>query len=281
LTSLGAVLHVEGADADALYSAMAWLRRRQPRIEAALAARHLAEGTLVLCDLTSTYCEGRPCPLAQFGPSRDGQKGQGQIVVGLVCHAAGCPVAVEVCPGNTGDPTPLAPQLQQWRGQFHLQRMALVGDRGLRTDARIRAELPPVPGLDWVSARRRPAIQELVKAGALALTRLAETDVLECTAPPYPQERLIACRTPLLALERARKREALLQAPEREWDAIVPTTTRTTCRLTGQAAIALRVEKVRNRFKMGKPCQIASTETQLRYTRDTPRRAADAALDGV
>jgi hypothetical protein len=280
-TSLGAVLHVEAADADALYSAMDWLLRRQPRLEAALAARHLAEGTLVLCDLTSTYFEGRTCPLAQFGHSRDGKKGKVQIVVGLVCNAAGCPVAVEVFPGNTGDPTTLAPQLQKLRGQFHLQRMVLVGDRGLLTDARIRAELQPVPGLDWVSALRRPAIQELVKAGSLDLTRLAETDLLECTDPTYPQERLIACRNPVLAAERARKREALLQATERELDAIVQATTRATRRLTGQAAIALRVGKVRNRFKMGKHFQIAITDTQLRYTRDTQRLAADAALDGV
>jgi Transposase DDE domain len=280
-TSLGAVLQVEAADADALYSAMDWLRRRQPRIEAALAARHLAEGTLVLCDLTSTYFEGRTCPLAQFGHSRDGKKGKVQIVVGLVCNAAGCPVAVEVFPGNTGDPPTLAPQLQKLRGQFHLQRMVLVGDRGLLTDARIRAELQPVPGLDWVSALRRPAIQHLVEAGSLDLTRLAETDVLEFTDPIYAQERLIACRNPLLALERARKREALLQATERELDAIVQATTRPTRRLTGQAAIALRVEKVRNRFKMGKHVQIAITDTQLRYTRDTQRIAADAALDGV
>jgi DDE family transposase len=280
-TSLGALLHVEAADADALYGAMDWLLRRQPRIEAALAARHLAEGTLVLCDLTSTYFEGRTCPLAQFGHSRDGKKGKVQIVVGLVCDAAGCPVAVEVFPGNTGDPTTLAPQLQKLRAQFHLQRMVLVGDRGLLTDARIRAELQPVPGLDWVSALRRPAIQQLVEAGALDLTRLAETDVLEFTAPPYPQERLIACRNPLLALERARKREALLQATERELDAIVQATTRTSRRLTGQAAMASRVAKVRNRFKMGKHFQIAITDTQLRYTRDSQRIAADAALDGV
>src|SRR5919198_2838337 len=280
-TSLGDTLGVEAADADALYLAMDWLLPRQPQIEAALAARHLAEGTLVLCDLTSTYFEGRTCPLAQFGHSRDGKKGKVQIVVGLVCNAVGCPVAVEVFPGNTADPTTLAPQLRKLQAQFHLQRLVLVGDRGLLTDARIRAELQPVPGLDWVSALRRPAIQQLVEAGALDLTRLAETDVLEFTAPTYPQERLIACRNPLLALERARKREALLQATERELDALVQATTRTTRRLTGQAAIAVRVEKVRNRFKLGKHFQIAITDTQLRYTRDTQRIAADAALDGV
>lgn len=280
-TSLGATLHVEAADADALYSAMDWLVLRQPRIEAALAARHLAEGTLVLCDLTSTYFEGHTCPLAQFGHSRDGKKDKGQIVVGLVCNAAGCPVAIEVFPGNTGDPTTLAPQLRKLRAQFHLQQFVLVGDRGLLTNARLREELQPVAGLDWITALRAPSIQQLVEAGSLDLTRFTETDLLECTDPTYPQERLIACRNPLLAAERARKREALLQATERELDNIVQATTRPKRRLTGEAAIALRVGQVRNRFKMGKHFQIEITDTQLQYTRDTQGSAAEAALDGV
>jgi hypothetical protein len=280
-TSLGATLHVEAADADALYSAMDWLLHRQPRIEAALAARHLAEGTLVLCDLTSTYFEGHTCPLAQFGHSRDGKKDKVQIVVGLVCNAAGCPVALEVFPGNTGDPSTLAPQLRKLREQFHLRQFVLVGDRGLLTNARIREELHPVAGLDWITALRAPSIQQLVAAGSLDLTRLMETDLLECTDPAYPQERLIACRNPLLAAERARKREALLQATERELDNIVQATRRPTRRLTGEATIALRVGRVRNRFKMGKHFQIEITDTQLRYTRDTQGIAAEAALDGV
>ena len=280
-TSLGETLHIEAADADDLYAAMDWLLRRQPRIEAALAARHLAEGTLVLCDLTSTYFEGHTCPLAQFGHSRDGKKGKVQIVVGLVGNAAGCPVAIEVFSGNTGDPTTLAPQLQKLRQQFHLQRLVLVGDRGLLTNARIRAELQPVPGLDWVTALRRPAIQQLVETGVLDLSRLAAADLLECADPTYPQERLIACRNPLLATERARKREALLLATERELDTIVQATTRPKRRLTGEAAIASRVGQVRNRFKMGKHFQIMITDTQLRYTRDTQSIATEAALDGV
>jgi hypothetical protein len=260
---------------------MDWLGLRQPRIEAALAARHLAEGTLVLCDLTSTYFEGHTCPLAQFGPSRDGKKDKVQIVVGLVCNAAGCPVAIEVFPGNTGDPTTLAPQLRKLREQFHLQQFVLVGDRGLLTNARLREELQPVAGLDWITALRAPSIQQLVAAGSLDLTRFTETDLLECTDPTYPQERLIACRNPLLAAERARKREALLQATERELDNIVQATTRPKRRLTGEAAIALRVGQVRNRFKMGKHFQIEITDTQLQYTRDTQGIAAEAALDGV
>jgi len=280
-TSLGSTLRVEAADADALYSAMDWLLPRQPRIEAALAARHLAEGTLVLCDLTSTYFEGHTCPLAQFGHRRDGRKGKVQIVFGLVCTAAGCPVAVEVFTGNTGDPKTLAPQVQKLREQFHLQRIVLVGDRGLLTDARIREELQPRTGLDWITALRGPTIQTLIEASALDLTRFAETDLLEFTAATYPGERLIACRNPVLAAERARKREALLQATERELDKIVQATTRPKRRLTGQAAIALRVGKVRNRFKMGKHFQLEITDEQLRYTRDTQRIAAEAVLDGV
>jgi hypothetical protein len=280
-TSLGTTLHVEAADADALYAAMDWLLRRQPRIEAALAARHLAEGTLVLCDLTSTYFEGHTCPLAQFGHNRDGKKGKVQIVFGLICNAVGCPVAVEVFTGNTADPRTLAPQLRKLRDQFHLQRVVLVGDRGLLTDARIREELQPVVGLDWLTALRNPTIQQLVEAGVLDLAHLAELGLVEFTAPAYPGERLIACRNPRLAEERARKREALLQATERELATIAQATTRAKRRLTGQATIALRVGKVRNRFKMGKHFQIEITDEQLRYTRNTQSIAAEAVLDGV
>ena len=280
-TSLGTTLHVEAADADALYAAMAWLLRRQPQIEAALAARHLAEGTLVLCDLTSTYFEGHTCPLAQFGHSRDGKKGKVQIVFGLICNAGGCPVAVEVFTGNTADPQTLAPQLRKLRAQFHLQRVILVGDRGLLTDARIREELQPVVGLDCLTALRHPTIQHLVEAGVLDLARLTELDLMAFTAPAYPGERLIACRNPLLAAERARKREALLQATERELATIAQATIRAKRRLTGQAAIALRVGKVRNRFKMGKHFRIEITDEQLRYTRDTQSITREAALDGV
>jgi hypothetical protein len=183
----------------------------------------------------------------------------------------GCPVAVEGFPGNPGEPTTLALQLQQLRAQVHLQRIVLVGDRGRRTNARIRTVLQPVPGLDWVSVLRRSAIQQLVEAGSLDLTRLAETDVLECTTSTDPQERLIACRHPLLARERARKRAALLQATERELDALVQATTRPTRQRTGQAALALRVEKGRKRFTMGKHVQSAITDTQLRSTRHTQR----------
>jgi Transposase DDE domain len=281
LTSLGQMLGVEAADAHELYAAMDWLLPRQGRIEAALAQRHLAEGTLALYDLTSTYFEGQTCPLAKFGHSRDRKKGKLQIVFGLVCNADGCPVAVEVFDGNTGDPNTLAPQLRKLREQFHLTRVVLVGDRGLLTEARIREELQPVEGLEWITALRGPTIRMLVEAGALDLGRFAETELFEFTAAAYPEERLIACRNAALAAERARKREDLLQATERELDTIVQATTRAKRRLTGQDQIALRVGKVRNRFKMGKHFGCEITDVRFSYARDPQSIAAEAALDGV
>jgi Transposase DDE domain len=281
LTSLGQTLGVGAADAHELYAAMDWLLPRQARIEAALAQRHLAEGTLALYDLTSTYFEGQTCPLAKFGHSRDRKKGKLQIVFGLVCNADGCPVAVEVFDGNTGDPNTLAPQLRKLRERFHLTRVVLVGDRGLLTEARIREELQPVAGLDWITALRGPTIRMLVETGALDLGRFAETELFEFTAAAYPEERLIACRNAALAAERTRKREALLQATERELDTIVQATTRAKRRLTGQDQIALRVGKVRNRFKMGKHFGFEITDELFSYARDPQSIAAEAALDGV
>jgi Transposase DDE domain len=281
LTSLGQTLGVAAADARALYQAMDWLRRRQPQLETALAKRHLREGTLALYDLTSTYFEGHTCPLAQFGHSRDGKKGKLQIVFGLVCNADGCPVAVEVFEGNTGDPTTVTPVIAKLRQRFHLRRVVLVGDRGLLTDARIREELKPVEGLDWITALRHPTIRTLVDSGALDLGHFAHTDLIELTAPAYPDERLIACYNATLADERGRTREAFLQATERELETIRQATTRAKRRLMGQGNIALRVGKVLQRFKVGKHFQIEITDEQLRYTRDTQSITTEAALDGV
>jgi hypothetical protein len=280
-TSLGVTLGVEAADADALYAAMDWLLPRQPRIEAALAARHLAEGTLALYDLTSTYFEGHTCPLAQFGHSRDGKKGKVQIVFGLLCNLQGCPVAVEVFAGNTGDPTTLAPVIEKLRTRFHLRQVVLVGDRGVLTDARIREDLTPVVGLDWITALRGPTIRSLVESGTLVLGRFAQRDVMECTDPAYPDERLIACCNAALAQERTRKREALLQATERELDTMRQATTRAKRRLRGQDTIALRVGKVLNRFKMGKHFTLTITDEGFHYQRNRSRIEAEAALDGV
>src|SRR5215510_3718286 len=281
LTSLGQTLGVAAADARALYQAMDWLRRRQAPLETALAQRHLREGTLALYDLTSTYFEGHTCPLAQFGHSRDGKKGKVQIVFGLVCNAEGCPVAVEVFEGNTGDPTTVAPVIAKLRQRFHLPRVVLVGDRGLLTDARIREDLKPVEGLDWITALRHPTVRTLIDSGALDLGGFAHTDLIELTAPAYPDERLIACYNATLADERRRKREALLQATERELETIGQATTRAKRRLTGQAKIALRVGKALQRFKVGKHFTLEISEAGFDYRRNLQSIAAEAALDGL
>jgi hypothetical protein len=281
LTSLGQTLGVTAADARALYHAMDWLRRRQPQLEMALAKRHLREGTLALYDLTSTYFEGHTCPLAQFGHSRDGKKGKVQIVFGLVCNGDGCPVAVEVFEGNTGDPTTVAPVITKLRQRFHLRRVVLVGDRGLLTDARIREELKPVEGLDWITALRHPTVRALVDSGVLDLGDFAPTDLIELTALAYPDERLIACYNATLADERGRTREALLQATERELETIRQATTRAKRRLTGQGNIALRVGKVLQRFKVGKHFTLEISEAGFHYSRNLQSIAAEAALDGL
>src|SRR5262245_32296770 len=259
---------------------MDWLRR-QARLETALAPRHLAEGTLALYDLPSTYFEGHTCPLAQFGHSRDGKRGKVQMVFGLVCNAEGCPVAVEVVEGHTGDPTTVAPVIAKVRQRFHLRRVVLVGDRGLRTDARIREDLKPVEGLDWITALRHPTVRTLVDSGALDLGRFAHTDLLELSTPTYRDERLIACDNVTLADERRRKREALLQATERALETIRQATTRAKRRLTGQDQIALRVGKVLNRFKMGKHVTLEISAAGFHYSRNLQSIAAEAALDGL
>ncbi len=280
-STLGDVLELGKADEDDLYAAMDWLLERQGRIEQALAKRHLFEGTLVLYDVTSSYFEGRRCPLAKLGHPRDGKKGKLQIVIGLLCNAEGCPVAVEVFAGNTGDPTTLSAQIQKVREQFGLERVVFVGDRGLLTEARIREELRPVEGLDWISALRAPAIAKLVEGGSLQLSLFDERDLAEITDPRYPGERLVVCKNPLLAQERARKREDLLQATERELDRVVEATKRKKRRLRGKDKIALRVGKVQGRFRVAKHFLLEISEEEFRYRRNEERIADEAALDGL
>lgn len=280
-STLGELLEVPSADEEALYAAMDWLVPRQPEIEAKLAKRHLEEGALVLYDVSSTYLEGHTCPLAHWGHSRDGKRDKLQIVFGLLCNREGCPVAVEVFKGNTGDPMTLASQLHKLKERFGLSRVVLVGDRGMITEARIREELKPVQGLDWVTALRAPTIRQLVEAGEIQLSLFDERDRAEIQSSEYPDERLIVCRNPFLAEERAQKREALLQATERELDKIVAATGRTKRRLKGQDRIGLRVGKVLNRFKVGKHFILTITEESFSYQRDAVRIAEEAALDGI
>ncbi len=281
-STLGEQLRLGEVEADELYAAMDWLLVRQPKIERALAKRHLSNGTLVLYDVSSSYLEGRHCRLARIGHSRDGKKGSLQIVYGLLCNADGCPVAVEVYEGNTGDPTTLADQIEKVRGRFGLERVVFVGDRGLLTSARINEELRPVEGLDWISALRTEQIRTLASDdGPLQLSLFDRTDLAEIRHPDFPGERLIACFNPLLKAERARKREDLLKATERDLDKIVAATARDKRALRGKDQIGLKVGKVLDRFKVGKHFELSITDTTFRYTRKQAAIQAEARLDGL
>lgn len=281
-STLGELLKLGAqVDEDDLYEAMDWLLARQGELETALAKRHLGEGSLVLYDVSSTYFEGRCCPLARLGHSRDGKRDRLQIVFGLLTNAEGCPVAVEVFEGNTGDPKTLGTQITKLRARFGLQRIVLVGDRGMITDARIDEELAPLEGLDWITALRAPAIAALVAAGNLQLSLFDRRDLAEISSPEFPGERLIVCKNPLLAEERSRKREELLQATERSLEQIAAATRRSKRALRGKEHIALRVGKVLDRYKVGKHFRLTIGETRFAYARDAAAIAREAALDGI
>ncbi len=279
-SSLGQVLGVAGCDEDDLYAAMDWALERKDGIENALAARHLANGTLVLYDVSSAAFEGRTCPLGAIGHPRDGVKGRLQIVYGLLCSTAGIPVAIEVFEGNTADPKTLARQISKLKDRFRLSRVCLVGDRGMLTNARIRDEVRPAQ-LDWISALRAPQIKTLVEEGALQLSLFDEQDLLEITSPEFPGERLVCCHNPALAEKRAGKRQELLAATEKELTPIAAATRRATRPLRGTDKIALRVGKVVNHYKMAKHFTIEITDESFTFTRNTEAIAAEAALDGI
>jgi hypothetical protein len=236
--------------------------------------------TLVLYDVSSTYFEGRSCPLATLGHSRDGKPDRPQIVFGLLTNAEGCPVAVEVFAGNTSDPKTLGSQIAKVRERFGLQRIVLVGDRGMITQARIDNDLAGVEGLDWISALRAPAIAGLVESGALQLSLFDRRDLAEISSLEFPRERLIVCKNPLLAEERSRKRLELLAATEQALARIAAATQRATRALRGQDQIALRVGKVLGRYKMGKHFTLSISDTAFTYARDEAAIQREAALDG-
>ncbi|HLD78148.1 MAG TPA: IS1634 family transposase, partial [archaeon] len=274
------VLDLDPVDEDACYAALDWLLAAQPRIEAKLAKRYLSEGSLVLWDVTSTYFEGRACPLARRGHSRDGRSDRPQIVFGVLTNGDGCPIAVEVYEGNTADPLTVAAQVQKVQSRFGLTRIIVVGDRGMLTSARIREDLQPAE-LDWISSLRAPQIQQLVSAGDLQLSVFDEHDLAEVTSDAFPGERLIACRNPLLAEERARKRLELLEATERQLEAIAMATRRATRPLRGKDKIAVRVDRVVQRWKVGKHFRFTITDTAFAYERDETAITAEAVLDGI
>ncbi|MEW6350509.1 MAG: IS1634 family transposase [Thermodesulfobacteriota bacterium] len=278
--SLGEVLGIGQVDVDEMYGAMDWLLTRQSGIEDGFARRHLSEGALCLYDVTSSYFEGRKCPLAKRGLNRDGKKGKLQIVIGLLCNAQGCPVSIEVFDGNTADPKTLVPQIEKLRTRFGLGRVVPVRDRGMITDARLVEDVRPNAGLDWITALRAPAIRELADAGLVQLSLLDQMDLAEITHPDYPGERLIVCRNPLLAEDRARTRQELIEATEKGLNKIVEATTRSKRRLKGTDKIAMKVGKALGRFKVGKYFKTEITDESFRYCRNKDRIDRDAELDG-
>jgi len=279
-SSLGQVLHLGGCDEDDLYAAMDWLAARQEKIEDALAARHLAGGTLVLYDVSSAAFEGRTCPLGAIGHPKDGVRGRLQIVYGLLTSKDGVPVAIEVFQGNTGDPTTVASQVSKVKDRFALTRVVLVGDRGMLTAARLREDVGPA-GLDWITALRAPQVKALVRDGALQLSIFGQMDLAEITHPDYPGERLVACKNPFLEAERARKRESLLQATEADLAKIAAAVQRARRPLRGTDKIALRADRVLRRRKVAKHFTIDIGEDSFTCARDQGSITAEAALDGI
>ena len=277
-SSLGRLLGLGAVDETELYRALDWLGARQAAIETALARRHLKDGALVLYDVSSSWLDGRCCEVARFGYSRDGKKGKLQIVYGLLCAADGCPVAVEVFEGNTADPMTLSAQIDKLKERFGLSRVVLVADRGMITSARIRDELKPA-GLDWITALRAPQIRALLDTGAFQLSLFDQRDLAEITAPEFPGERLVVCKNPLLADERARKREDLLQATEAAFSKLAD---RIVCGSgpRGQDKIARAVGRIENRYKLAKLFDIAVAADGFTFARNPDRIAAEARLDG-
>ena len=279
-SSLGAELGLGSVDEEELYGALDWLAVRQAAIETALARRHLSGGTLVLYDVTSSYMKGRRCPLAQFGYNRDGKKGKLQIVYGLLCAPDGCPVAIEVFEGSTGDPSTLGAQVAKLKQRFGLGHVVLVGDRGMITEARIAEDIKPA-GLDWITALRAPAIRGLLGGGAFQMSLFDDRDMAAITSPDFPGERLIVCRNHALAAERARKREDLLQATERDLARIAAAVRRMRQPLTGKAEIGMAVGAVIGKHNMAKHFALEIADTTFAFARKTAAIAAEAALDGL
>jgi|SRR5215469_4799416 len=282
ISSLGAVLGLGKIKEREAYEALDWLLERQSRIELALARRHLKDGVLVLYDVTSSYFEGRCCPLARYGHSRDHRRDRPQIVYGLLCTREGLPLAVEVFDGNTADPSTLRAQVEKVKERFGISRMVLVGDRGMITVARIRDDLRPA-GLDWITCLRAPAIQALARDdGPLQLSLFDERDLAEITAPDmFPGERLIVCRNRDLAAERARKREELLVATERELIRLQEQVCRKNSRRKSAADIGMAVGAVLNRRKMAKHFVIEIADGYLSWQRRIDQIEHEARLDGI
>jgi transposase len=281
-TSLGEVLGLGAVGEREAYEALDWLLEQQPRIESGLARRHLEDGMLVLYDVSSSYLEGRKCALARFGYSRDHRRDRPQIVYGVLCNRDGLPVAVEVFAGDTGDPATLGEQVAKLKARFKLARVVVVGDRGMITSARIRDELKPA-GFDWISCLRAPAIQQLAaEGGPLQLSLFDDRDMAEISAPEqFPGERLIVCRNPLLADERARKREELLAATERALSRVEAQVRRKRAAIRTAVEIGVAVGAELNRHKMAKHIALDIRDGHLTWHRKLDSIAREARLDGL
>jgi transposase len=278
-STLASELGVEGVDEDELYGALDWLGVRQARIEDRLARRHLKDGELVLYDVSSSYFEGRSCPVARLGYSRDGRRGTPQIVYGLLCDKPGRPVAVEVFSGELHDDKTLPSQVAKLKRRFGLETVVVVSDRGMVTKANLSL-LAETDGVGWITALKAPQIKKLVAQGALQLSLFDQHNLAEITAAEdYPGERLVVCRNPLVAAERARKREDLLTATERGLQEIAGRVSRGTLR--GAAEIGLAVGPAAKRYRMRKHFELEISDTSFSFQRKTEQIAAEAALDGV
>jgi hypothetical protein len=279
-TTLAEDLGVGDAEVDDLYQALDWLVRRQAAIEKKLAKRHLAERTLVLYDVSSSFYEGHTCPLARYGYDRDGKKGLPIIVYGLLTDQAGRPVAIEVYPGNTADPKTVPDQVNKLRRRFGLKRLVLVGDRGMLTDVQLQA-LRKRPGLGWISALRSERLRELVAAGCLQRSLFDEVNLAEITAPDFPDERLIACYNPLLAEQRHRKRQELLAQTEKQLTALTREVARRTKKPLSQTAIALKAGRRIQRGKMAKHYLLTIADGVFTWERHQASIAQEEQLDGI
>ena len=284
--SLGAVLGLGAVSGNEVLNMLDWLLKRQPWIERALARRYLKDGTVVLYDMTSSYLEGRHCRLAKFGHNRDGKRGKAQIAIGLLCTAQGCPIAVEVFAGNTADPSTVPSQVAKLKERFNIKRIALVGDRGMLTTARIRETVAPA-GLDWISALKTADLRKLLqplhdgRPAPLQPDALQPDAVAEILSPDFPGERLMVCFNPRLAEERARKREDLLKATEAILQRIADIVRRKGSRLRGLEKINRRVGREANRRKVEKHFDIVVADDGLTFKRNTAKIAAEARLDGI
>ena len=278
-TTLGEAMEVADAKHEELYTALDWLLARQEAIEAKLAKRHLVDGSLLLYDLTTVWFEGDKCELGKFGHSKEGRSNKLQILVGLLCNREGIPVSIQVFEGNASETGTLESQIQKVRERFGLKHIVFIADRGILRSVRIKEDLGPL-GLDWITALRKPAIRELIQKGAFQPSLFEQVDFAEIEDPAYPGERLIVCRNPILAHDRARRREELLSRTEKELKGIQDSVNRETRPLHGKDQIGLKVGGLLNRFNVGRFFDLTITDHRFAFHRKEAQIHEDAALDG-